>query len=133
METFIKSIITIIIIIFCIYSIIWLWSKQIDLKGTAKKNLTAPITNFQNLFEMVDENAIYQNGKIVGTIEGGVKETNEKIFFKIIINTTKLDQNKPLQYKRTKCKINKVNMSNTTKLSGIESSSLTGVECQKIN
>ena len=52
-----------------------------------------------------DENAIYQNGEIVGNVTEKVDETEDKLIFHEICNTSELNQELIFEYRREKLRI----------------------------
>jgi len=98
----------ILVTVILIFVIVWIWTHHIDVKETilglfkkeAQKTVEWMVTR--------DKNAIYQNGKIVGNVTAKVDETEDKLIFHEICNTSKLNQELPFEYRRGKLLIVKV-------------------------
>lgn len=107
MELIIKIFLTVVVIgviFFSVVSLIWLWRSQIDVRETGRQLLNTPKKSMDWVATR-DDTKIYQEGKIVGTICGEVKESNDQIIFKEICDTEQLNINAPFEYKRDKIKI----------------------------
>jgi hypothetical protein len=140
MEFIIKIFLTvavIVIIFFCVISLRWIWRSQIDVKETGRQLLNTPKRSMDWVATR-DTTKIYQEGKIVGTICGEVKEFNNQIIFKEICNTEQLNKSEPIEYKRDKLKIvstggisgGKIVV--TTERSTSKKSIISDVVCEKI-
>ena len=104
-EIVFKIIGTLVLIIVFVFSINWIWTHQIDVKetilGLFKKEVERPV----DWIATRDENAIYQNGEIVGNVTAKVDETEDKLIFHEICNTSELNQELPFEYGREKLRI----------------------------
>ena len=105
MEIGFKIFWTLVLIIVFVFSINWIWTHQIDVKetilGLFKKEVERPV----DWIATRDENAIYQNGEIVGNVTAKVDETEDKLIFHEICNTSELNQELPFEYGREKLRI----------------------------
>ena len=105
MEIVFKIFWTLVLIIVFVCSIIWIWTHQIDVKETIlgffKKEVERPV----DWIATRDENAIYQNGEIVGNVTAKVDETEDKLIFHEICNTSKLNHKLLFEYRREELKI----------------------------
>ena len=146
LEILFKIILTItliVILFFLILSFGWIWKSQIDLKETFVHLFKNKIENTQGLFVVRDPNSIYQNGKVVAIVEGGLQETKNEIIFQQIYNAELLNIHEPFEYKRSKCKIINIDQTNITALgifmnkdtnnSKIKNNVFMNVTCKKIN
>ncbi len=125
MELFLKVAVSIICFIF----LVWMWKSHIDVRETV-------VNFFKNKVEWIStrqENAIYQNNKLVGNISGDVKEEGEKYIFDELYDTELLDINQPFEYKRNKYKITHIQIiSGSASTPRTQRSSvLKGVTCEK--
>jgi len=103
-ELLFKVFLTIVVLYFSIGSLRWIWRSQIDVKETGRKILETP----QKSMDWVatrESDKIYQNGKIVGTVFGTVKESDQNTLFSGICDTSLLDENTPFDYQRNTFKI----------------------------
>lgn len=104
----IEIVFKILVTVILIFVIVWIWTHHIDVKETilglfkkeAQKTVEWMVTR--------DKNAIYQNGKIVGSVTAKVDETEDKLIFHEICNTSKLNQELPFEYGREKLLIVKI-------------------------
>jgi len=105
MEIGFKIFWTLVLIIVFLCSINWVWTHQIDVKRTIlgffKKGVEKPV----DWIATRDENAIYQNGEIVGNVTAKVDETEDKLIFHEICNTSELNRDLPFEYGREKLRI----------------------------
>jgi len=99
-------------------------------------NIKKSILNFfTGWVEVVDEKAIYQDGKIVGKVGGDIKELNGKIVFQKLYDTVYLKRNLPFKYKRVQFIIKKYG---TTALmgfvpgEGMKEAVIDNVICEKV-
>lgn len=110
MEILFKVFLTLIVLFFCFGSIKWIWFNQIDIKETITGILNKP----QKSMEWVatrDPTKIYQDGKIVGNISGGINESDSQIVFLELCDTEGLNANNLFEYKRDKLKIKSIGSS----------------------
>ena len=97
---------TLIIIILClIIVIVWVWTQHIDVKETILGLFKKEAQKTVEWIATRDENAIYQNGKIVGNVTAKVDETKDKLIFHEICNTSELNQELPFEYRREELRI----------------------------
>ena len=105
MEIVFKIFWTLVLIIVFVCSINWIWTHQIDVKETIlgffKKEVERPV----DWIATRDENAIYQDGEIVGNVTAKVDETEDKLIFHEICNTSELNRELPFEYGREKLQI----------------------------
>ncbi len=108
MEIGFKILWTLVLIVVFVFSINWIWTHQIDVKktilGIFKKEVERPV----DWIATRDENTIYQNGEIVGNVTAKVDETEDKLIFHEICDTSKLNQELPFEYRREKLRIIKI-------------------------
>ena len=104
-EIVFKIFMTLVLIIVFVYSINWIWTHQIDVKETIFGLFKKEAQKKVEWVATRDENAIYQNGKIVGNVTAKVDETEDKLIFHEICNTSKLNQELPFEYRREKLRI----------------------------
>lgn len=105
MEIVFKIFWTLVLIIVFVCSIIWIWTHQIDVKETIFALFKKEAQKKVEWVATRDENAIYQNGKIVGNVTAKVDETEDKLIFHEICNTSKLNQELLFEYRREKLRI----------------------------
>ena len=101
MEIVFKIFWTLVLIIVFVCSINWIWTHQIDVKETILGFFKKPV----DWIATRDENAIYQNGEIVGNVTEKVDETEDKLIFHEICNTSELNQELIFEYRREKLRI----------------------------
>ena len=105
MEIVFKIFWTLVLIIVFVCSIIWIWTHQIDVKETILGFFKKKVERLVDWIATRDENAIYQNGEIVGNVTAKVDETEDKLIFHEICNTSELNQELLFEYRREKLRI----------------------------
>jgi hypothetical protein len=100
-EIVFKILVTLILIIV----IVWIWTHHIDVKETILGLFEKVVQKMIEWIATRDKNAIFQNGKIVGNVTAKVDETEDKLIFHEICNTSKLNQELPFEYRREKLMI----------------------------
>lgn len=127
METTFKIITTILLVIIPTYSIIWLWTHQIDVRATLKNKIREPLSAITQEIVTRDSNSIYQNGNVVGKIFGDVTldSQNNYIVFKTLYDTAKINLQAPIEYQRFICRIIKTGVR-----AGIQATIKNGVPMQ---
>ena len=144
-ESFIKIIITVVIIFLAGYILKITWTSQIDVPKSIQKILQKPMESLPKINDFIatrEESCIYQNGECVGKISGEIKIEEDKIYFSEISNTKNLKVKEIIEYKRWKLKLIKyksfAGQLNKTVITdeGVENISKTNVysdiECQVI-
>ena len=107
-ESFIKIIITVVIIILAGYILKVTWTSQIDVPKSIQKIFQKPMESLPKINDFIatrDESCIYQNGECVGNISGEIKNKGDKIYFSEISNTKNLKVKEIIEYKRWKLKL----------------------------
>jgi len=104
LEVLFKIILTIIVLFF----VLWIWSHQIDPVRTVTRFFKNKSQEKVDWIATRDANAIYQKGEIVGKVFGQVKETNDKIVFSQLYDTSKLIKEEIFEYRRFKLIITKI-------------------------
>ena len=107
-ESFIKVIITVVIIILAGYILKSTWTSQIDVPKSIQKILQKPMESLPKINNFIatrDESCIYQNGECVGKISGEVKNEGDKIYFSEISNAKNLKVKEIIEYKRWALKL----------------------------
>lgn len=115
MEILFKTLVSLTAIFLLFWFLSWIWTHQIDLKETILRFLKSKPKEMVELIVTRDENTIYQNGQIVGNVSGNIKEINDKFIFDEIYNTSNLNRNLPIEYRREKLKIISIGSSTTEK------------------
>jgi len=138
MEIVFKIFWTLVLIIVFVCSINWIWTHQIDVKETIlgffKKEVERPV----DWIATRDENAIYQNGEIVGNVTAKVDETEDKLIFHEICNTSELNRELPFEYGREKLQIIEIGSITEQKIivtsrgSEIKYNIMENVVCQRV-
>ncbi len=113
----------------------WLWTNQVDPVETIKKLFKGKAEAQVEWIATRDENAIYQDSKIVGKVWGEVEFLDGTLTFIKLHETTNLNQKLPFEYQRYRLRITKIEGSigmdinmidgKTTTLNNV----LTNVEC----
>ncbi len=105
MELVFKILVTLIATAIWVFVVCWTWTRHIDVKQTAvgavKKTVQQPV----KWIATRDQNAIYQDGQLVGDVSGTVEIKGDQFGFAEICNTSGLKQNAPFEYRRFKLKI----------------------------
>ena len=107
-ESFIKVIITVVVIILAGYILKSTWTSQIDVPKSIQKILQKPMESLPKINNFIatrDESCIYQNGECVGKISGEVKIEGDKIYFSEISNAKNLKVKEIIEYKRWALKL----------------------------
>ena len=108
MQFFYKGIITVVVLIFWFYPgylfLRMIWKSQIDPKATCSRIVTF-LSPASEEIATREPDKIYQDGKVVGTVLGKIKETSQDFEFFVIYDTSQLNSNIPIEYKRHKLKI----------------------------
>jgi len=107
-ESFIKVIITVVVIILAGYILKSTWTSQIDVPKSIQKILQKPMESLPKINNFIatrDESYIYQNGECVGKISGEVKIEGDKIYFSEISNAKNLKVKEIIEYKRWTLKL----------------------------
>jgi len=107
-ESFIKVIITVVVIILAGYILKSTWTSQIDVPKSIQKILQKPMESLPKINNFIatrDESCIYQNGECVGKISGEVKIEGDKIYFSEISNAKNLKVKEIIEYKRWTLKL----------------------------
>jgi len=107
-ESFIKVIITVVVIILAGYILKSTWTSQIDVPKSIQKILQKPMESLPKINNFIatrDESCIYQNGECVGKISGEVKIERDKIYFSEISNAKNLRVKEIIEYKRWALKL----------------------------
>jgi len=104
-EIVFKIFMTLVLFIVFVYSINWIWTHQIDVKETIFGLFKKEAQKKVEWVATRDENAIYQNGEIVGNVTEKVDETEDKLIFHEICNTSKLNHELLFEYRREKIRI----------------------------
>jgi hypothetical protein len=107
-ESFIKVIITVVVIILAGYILKSTWTSQIDVPKSIQKILQKPMESLPKINNFIatrDESCIYQNGEYVGKISGEVKIEGDKIYFSEISNAKNLKVKEIIEYKRWALKL----------------------------
>jgi len=134
----IMTLVSIIVIIVSVYLINWIWTHQIDVKETIFGLFKKEAQKKVEWVATRDENAIYQNGEIVGNVTAKVDETEDKLIFHEICNTSKLNHKLLFEYRREKLKIIEIGsiigQENivTSSGSGIKYNIVRNVVCEKV-
>jgi len=134
----IMTLVSIIVIIVSVYLINWIWTHQIDVKETIFGLFKKEAQKKVEWVATRDENAIYQNGKIVGNVTAKVDETEDKLIFHEICNTSDLNHKLLFEYGREKLKIIEIGsiigQENivTSSGSGIKYNIIRNVVCEKV-
>jgi len=134
----IMTLVSIFVIIVSVYSINWIWTHQIDVKETIYGLFKKETQKKVEWVATRDENAIYQNGEIVGNVTAKVDETEDKFIFHEICNTSKLNHKLLFEYRREKLKIIEIGsiigQENivTSSGSGIKYNIIRKVVCEKV-
>lgn len=108
LESFIKVIITVVVIILAGYILKSTWTSQIDVPKSIQKILQKPMESLPKINNFIatrDESCIYQNGECVGKISGEVKIEGDKIYFSEISNAKNFKVKEIIEYKRWKLKL----------------------------
>lgn len=103
-ESFIKIIITVVIIILAGYILKVTWTSQIDVPKSIQKPMES-LPKINDFIATRDESCIYQNGECVGEISGEIKIEGDIIYFSEISNTKNLKVKEIIEYKRWKLKL----------------------------
>ena len=130
-ELIFKTVITIVIIVF----LSWLWSRQLDMKAIVLGPFKRGIHKPAELLPEIDQNAIYQNGKIVGRVSGMPEERDESRVFPELYDTAQLDRSQSFEYRREKLKIVKiegVSGASLLAIGGMKQAVMTNVVCEKL-
>jgi len=133
-EILFKILLTVFVTYFYLTCLSWIWTRQVDIKetflGLLKKETSKPV----EWIATRDPNAIYQNGKIVGNVSRDVKEIGDRVIFYEIFNTSTLKKDLPLEYKRLKLKIIRIEKAMGVYSNGTEvkHSVIQNVVCEKI-
>jgi hypothetical protein len=102
-----KVVMTLMMIVFCLWGIKWLWTTQIDPVATvtkmAKKPFEAP-----TWVATRDSKKIYQDGVAVADVTGEVRQTSEGLLFAELANAGQVKRNLPIEYQRHRLRIVKV-------------------------
>lgn len=143
MEIVVKLIITISVVsVFLLAgfgsykAIRWTWTNQID-PATTFKQLRDSKPKIADVVVSRDPQKIYQNGQPVGNITGEVKISDSQIIFDEITDSSQLERSQPIEYKRYKIKIIKIESSTGLSIvasdtgSQTKSSVLRNVVCEK--
>jgi len=134
----IMTLVSIIVIIVSVYSINWIWTHQIDVKETIFGLFKKEAQKKVEWVATRDENAIYQNVEIVGNVIAKVDETEDKLIFHEICNTSKLNHKLLFEYRREKLRIIEIGsiigQENivTSSGSGIKYNIIRNVVCEKV-
>ena len=107
-ESFIKIIITVVIIFLAGYILKVTWTSQIDVPKSIQKIFQKPMESLPKINDFIatrDESCIYQNGECVGKISGEIKIEEDKIYFSEISNAKNLKIKEIIEYKRWKLRL----------------------------
>lgn len=107
MEVLLKIGVTIAIVIFVYFQIVFLatfWKSHIDPKESFARFLTK-MSQQSDLIATRDPNSIYQDGKVVGNVTGKVTIGDDSVVFEAVTDTSELDLEAPFEYRREKLKI----------------------------
>ena len=107
METIFKVAITVVILFFIYYQLIFVrtvWRSQIDPQATFSR-LLEKLKPASDVIATRDPTKIYQSGNPVGDVTGGITQDNSKWVFKQISNTTSLRTDQPFDYQRVTLRI----------------------------
>lgn len=96
---------TVILILLFVGILHWLWTHQIDPRETFKRLFRGKAKGTVDWIATRDQDAIYQNGQIVGRVSGDVQEMDNEIVFHEIYDTSVLNTKEPFEYRRHILKI----------------------------
>ncbi len=119
-ENIIKIVLTIPLlsaVVFSILLILRLWNTQIDAPKTAKMWLGDQLA-FSSWIATIDEDSIYQDGRIIGRVEVPPIIKKGKITFPRVRYISSFDDKKDIEYRRFTCRNIKINGS--TQVQGME-------------
>jgi hypothetical protein len=108
LESLIKLIITVVIIILAGYFLKSTWTSHIDIPKSIQKILQKPMDSLPKINDFIatrDKSCIYQNGECIGKISGEVKIEGDKIYFTEISNAKNLKVKEIIEYKRWELKL----------------------------
>lgn len=137
LELSIKIIFSVIALLLCVFVIRWFWTHQIDPVETVKRWLGKAEKPVEWIATR-DPNAIYQNGQIVGNVSGEVEETDGKMVFQEICDTSSLDRDSFFEYRRGRYEIISIGhiigqeILMTDKGTEIKKAVLKNIQCKKI-
>lgn len=97
-----KAVITTLL---CCVVIYYVWTRQIDPKATILRFFEHEAEEKLSLIAVRDENTIYQGSHAVGTISGEVKDLGDTIIFTEICNTSNLNLELTIEYRRERLRI----------------------------
>lgn len=118
LEILLKIGITIIVVGIASSSLYWVWTKQIDVKATLSNLVKNPTEGIASYVVIVDENAIYQNGKKVGDVIGEPSEVEGNLMFHEFHSSMNLDIESPFEYRRKQYKIIHIDVMADASLTG---------------
>ena len=112
MELCIKIVITLLFVILVWFQVLFvgkIWKSHIDPMATINK-IIKKISPSDDLIAVREENKIYQNGKVVGEVDGKIEIIDGKLGFKELFNVEGLNKDMPFEYQRYKLRIINVAM-----------------------
>ncbi len=138
LELAFKIVGTVIVILLCVGLVRWLWTNHIDPVETVKRLFKGKAKDTVDWIATRDQNAIYQDSQIVGVVDGTVQETDDKIVFSEIYDTSNLNRQEPIEYRRDRLKIINIEKQIAQKIvasnegSKVQQHVITNVVCEKI-
>ncbi len=119
-ETIIKLFVSVPLILAVIFSVsllVRLWNTQIDVPKTVRQWFGEQLL-LSNWIAIRDSNSIYQNGQLVGKVEGRPTIEEDKITFPRVLYVSAMYKEQPIEYQRYKCNV--VSVGGTTQVQGME-------------
>ena len=110
METLFKVIVTLGVLWFIYFQITFLWKfwhSQVDPTGTIDR-VIEKLKPDSDVIATRDPNRLYQNGYVVGNVDGEVSIEGDTVVFTELSETAKLNENEPFQYQRLSLKIKNI-------------------------
>jgi len=107
MEITAKIIISLVVLFVAAKSIHWTWTSQIDPIATFQKFISKK-PKLAGVVATRESNKLYQDGNAVADVIGSVEINNGKIILKQIANTTALNIENPIEYRRMTLKVIRV-------------------------
>ena len=135
MELIFKLSLVSIATILYVYFIWFLFTHQIDVPATFRKFFKEGVEKSTEFIETIDLNSIYQNGQIVGIVNGEVKEIDGKTVFSEILDRD-FKTGLPFEYRRNSYKVIRIETAAGLVIGGgggLESGVLRNVICEKLD
>ena len=137
METLFKVGVTLVVIFlvyFQIAFVVKVWKSQVDPKQSVRLIFKKFQPKPPELIVTRDPNKIYQDGEVVGTIDGTPIVAGKATTFPCLVETGKLKQDQPFEFERKRLKIVRVETAIGTlvTMSGSKNAVLKNVDCELI-